>query len=336
MDAPNEFARHVMTWINELLDKLVTTVPCGYHRDGPPATEPTALAAIALCAHGNHDAAVGALGWLSGLQSGDGSIGPTEELNSPGWPTSLVLLAHRLIREHGSTAIVSDRSRIGGNEKLQSAQVAFDADRAIAWLLEAKGEVRERTAPMGHDPMLLGWPWVLGTHSWLEPTALAVLALKATGHGSHRRTREAIRLIYDRQLADGGWNYGNTVVLGQTLRPHLQPTALALLALNGEQDNETFVAKSVAYLQAELAPNTATASLCYGILALGRYGVLPANAENWLEAAYHRSVARDGSPHKLTLLALAASCAAGFAREASEKRVDTDEHWRSPMTLTQL
>ena len=41
------------------------------------------------------------------------------------------------------------------------------------------------------------------------------------------RIREAVRLLWDRQLPHGGWNYGNTVVLKQELRPHLLPTGLA-------------------------------------------------------------------------------------------------------------
>ena len=34
---------------------------------------------------------------------------------------------------------------------------------------------------LGHDSTLIGWPWVEGTHSWIEPTAWAVLALKSVG-----------------------------------------------------------------------------------------------------------------------------------------------------------
>ena len=93
------------------------------------------------------------------------------------------------------------------------------------------------------------WPWVLGTHSWIEPTAFNVLALKAAGRGEHPRTREAVRLLVDRLLPTGGCNYGNTTVLGQQLRPHLAPTGLVLLSLAGEQINDSRIAKSLAYLQ---------------------------------------------------------------------------------------
>src|SRR2546428_787916 len=89
-----------------------------------------------------------------------------------------------------------------------------------------------------------------------EPTALAatamhVLALKAAGHRDHPRTREAVRLLIDRLLPGGGCNYGNTIVLGQELRPQLQPTGLAMLALAGETDPDGRVAMSLAYLKSE-------------------------------------------------------------------------------------
>ena len=71
--------------------------------------------------------------------------------------------------------------------------------------------------------------------AWLEPTAMALLALKHTGHDAHVRAREAVDLLHDRLLPNGGSNYGNTFVFGQELRPHVQPTGLALLALTGER-----------------------------------------------------------------------------------------------------
>ena len=107
--------------------------------------------------------------------------------------------------------------------------------RGIDWLVETRGVALERTEQLGHDSTLIGWPWVEGTHSWIEPTAWAVLALKSAGLSQHPRTREAIRLLIDRLLPDGGCNFGNTVVLGQQLLPHLQSSGICLLALAGER-----------------------------------------------------------------------------------------------------
>src|SRR4051812_49310004 len=82
-----------MTYLDELLDRLAGQVPCAYHDGGPGSTEPTALAAIALAAHGRQVPAARALKWLGGLQAADGSVGPTASQATPGWPTSLAVLA---------------------------------------------------------------------------------------------------------------------------------------------------------------------------------------------------------------------------------------------------
>jgi hypothetical protein len=75
---------------------------------------------------------------------------------------------------------------------------------------------------------------VAGTHSWIEPTALGVIALKAAGHERHERVQEAIRMILDRQLPHGGWNYGNTFVFGRELRPMPESSGAALAGLAGQ------------------------------------------------------------------------------------------------------
>ena len=220
-----------MDWREQLLDRLADCVPCGYERGGPTATEPTALASMALVAAGRTEAAEKGLAWLAEMQQTDGSLGPAEGLSSPGWPTSLAILADAIA--HGSDS--GERDGSIGFVALTILPLVrkskFDRQRGVEWLLATRGTTLERGERGGHDPMLVGWPWAEGTHSWVEPTALAVLALKAVGLGDHDRTREAVRLLHDRLFSDGGCNYGNTVVLGQELRPHLQPTAIALLAL---------------------------------------------------------------------------------------------------------
>src|SRR5262249_9989037 len=108
--------------------------------------------------------------------------------------------------------------------------------RAATWLLAEKGqpipsEAASEGSIVGHDPSLIGWPWIDGTHSWMEPTALAILALGREGLAAHARVAEGVRLLYDRALPHGGWNYGNRSVFGRELRPQPGPTGLALLAL---------------------------------------------------------------------------------------------------------
>ncbi len=182
--------------------------------------------------------------------------------------------------------------------------------RAVAWLLSVEGSRIEYLDKTGHDTTIIGWPWVQGTHSWIEPTAISVLALKHAGLSDHPRTREGVRLLIDRLLRSGGCNYGNTVIFGQELRPHLQPTGLTLLALAGERDSSNRIRRAIDYLLGELSAQTPTASLAYGLLGLAAQGALPREARDWIGTAAGRTLARDASCYKLALAALAALGAA--------------------------
>ena len=152
----------------------------------------------------------------------------------------------------------------------------------------------------------MGWPWVVGTHSWLEPTAWAVLSLYAAGKKDHERVDEAVRLLVDRILPDGGCNYGNTVVLDQVLRPHVEPTGLVMLALADKDIKDQRIERSLDYLQAQIQPRQGTASLCYACFGLAAHGQLPTGWQKHLTASARRTLSRDASPHKIALLALAA------------------------------
>ena len=79
--------------------------------------------------------------------------------------------------------------------------------------------------------LLVGWPWVANTFGWVEPTAWALLALALAGKSDHPRAVEGRRLLEDRCLPEGGWNYGNKIVFKNTLMPFWDTTALATLAL---------------------------------------------------------------------------------------------------------
>ncbi|MHB1034146.1 MAG: prenyltransferase/squalene oxidase repeat-containing protein [Pirellulales bacterium] len=278
-----------MSWIEEIVGRLAEQPCCGYRRDTSPATEPTALAALALASHGRNDAAEHARQWLVQRQGSDGGVGISATDSTPQWPTGLAVLAWRSAGSNG------DQGRYQKN-----------IDRAIGRLLALKGGTTPVGEPFDHDTSLVGWPWVDGTHSWVEPTAIGLLALKATGHGQHARSREAVRLLLDRLLPDGGCNYGNVRVLGTLLRPHVEPSGLAMVALAGEQDSNGRVNRSLEYLRRQVSGDTTTASLCYGLMGLAAHGQRPKQADAWLESAGKRTLGRDGSPHRLALVALAA------------------------------
>lgn len=274
-----------MTWLPQTLDQLSARPVCGYSRDSAPASEPTALAALALTAHGRADDAARAIEWLGRVQAADGSVG-VREGESPGWPTSLAVLAWL-----GTSDFGRYQPRI---------------DRGVAWILATRGETMPQVSEFGHNTEIAGWSYADKTSSWLEPTALHVAALKSAGHDDHVRTREGVRLLIDRLLLGGGCNYGNTVVLGQTLRPHVQPTGIALLALAGEGDASGRIGKSVAWLRQAIGQETTTVSLAWALLGLWAHGIAMPRSSEWLAAAYRRTVEQGNSPHKLALLALAA------------------------------
>lgn len=164
-------------------------------------------------------------------------------------------------------------------------------DRAIRFLLESTGVhyPRQAQGPFAHDTLLKGWPWVAGTHSWIEPTVLGVAALQVAGFGQHPRVREAIRMIIDRQLPHGGWNYGNTLVFGHELRPMPESTgaALAVLARHVPQDTVT---SSLEYLLNTIGQLRTPLSLGWSWLGLTAWGhALPKS-----EALVERCLADQG------------------------------------------
>ncbi|MGI9430264.1 MAG: hypothetical protein ACR2NM_16505, partial [Bythopirellula sp.] len=189
------------------IDQLERCTPGGYLPNGSSATEPTAWAAMALAYAGRNESADRAGEWLVSLQSRNGSVSVGPDSSDPHWPTSLAVLAWRTIDP----------------ERYQ-----LPIERAVAWTIGARGSTVPRDPKIGHDTTLVGWSWAADTHSWLEPTAFATMALRASGNREHPRSQEARRLLLNRLLPDGGSNYGNTKILGQTLVPHLQPSGIVL------------------------------------------------------------------------------------------------------------
>jgi hypothetical protein len=280
-------------WIEPALDGLARQPRCGYWARGTVCAEPTALAAIALCMHERYVPARDAADQLAEMQDADGGVGVSVGQSTPVWPTGLAVIAWQTSGGDAADGIGSNPFRA-------------NIDRALAKMLTVKGEALNESQNLGHNVMLQAWPWVEGTHSWIEPTAIQLLALKLSGLGEHPRAREAVELIVDRLLPEGGCNYGNTTVLGNTLRPHMQPTGMALQALAGESDRSGRITKSLEYLRRELSPRTTALSLSHALLGLAAHDV-ELRADHWLEVAYRRNVAQGESPYKSAMLLLAAA-----------------------------
>ncbi|MGL4513588.1 MAG: hypothetical protein ACRCT8_10895 [Lacipirellulaceae bacterium] len=270
---------------SEALAALAQSPVGAYSSGGPVASEPTAWCAIALAEGGQRVASRVATEWLASIQAKDGSVGVTADQPDPAWPTALAILAWNAVDASGY------RDRIG---------------RAIDWALSQKPWTEERHRVFGHDTTLEGWSWAAHTHSWLEPTAFFVRALRAAGQADHPRMRQGVTLLVDRLLPSGGANYGNTVVLGQELLQHLQPSGVVLWALEGEAIEDARLGKSLDYVDRAVREPTGVASLCWGVLGLAAHGRDVTALEASVVEAFPRAE-RAGGVHKTALVALAAA-----------------------------
>ena len=222
--------------------------------------------------------------WLQEIQGADGSLGLSATQATPGWTTPYAMLLWLELDRHAEAR-----------------------DRAVEWLLSRQGHAFEKPpgSPIGHDTTIRGWPWVEETHAWLEPTALGVLALARSGYRGHDRTREGIRLIRDRAVRSGGWNYGNNAVFGRDLRPQPAPTGLALAALATTGERDGCVDRAVEYLGEFLPQTRSPQSLGWGLAGLKAWGARPAGCGDWLAEAFEQSIRRRDPAPQLAYLLLA-------------------------------
>jgi hypothetical protein len=269
---------------DHLLDDFRRKPLVGYHVRTKPSSEPIAWVSMALSTVGDLESAREGANWLARLQANDGSVGVRLGEPEPKWPTSLAVLTWLTWQS------------VAGRDPFQQ-----NIDRAVQWITSNEGKTQPRDPQTGHDTTLAGWSWAENTHSWVEPTAMNVLALRAAGLHDSPRTRVGIALLLDRELASGGANYGNTTVLGQELRPHVMPTALTLLALSAESVHPK-TRHSLDYLIKTVHGNYAAASLGLSVLALTAYQRVPPTASQWLAEAAERVARRDNAPYKKAIL----------------------------------
>ncbi len=291
---------------NTLLQLRDRTGGWGYRTDRGPTAEATALVCLGLwscrdlpSSAARRDAIDRGCDWLQELQQADGSVGISPGLTQPGWTTPYCLLLWNALDAHPHAR-----------------------RRASAWLLDQKGAQHDGDQELtrsivGDDQSLLGWSWTQGTHSWLEPTAVSAVALDREGLGDHPRVDEGIKMILDRALPHGGWNYGNKSVFGRPLRPQPAPTGMALLALAARagKTRPRAVDKALNYLRQVLPEVSAPISLAWGILGLRAWAVCPAAAETWLSRSFALHGARRDITAGLGLLALAGGEPLLFSRK---------------------
>jgi hypothetical protein len=213
----------------------------------PSFSEPTLLMILALIASGDAAAAGPLTDWVMKNRNSNGSIGLNSEFAGEGlWNSSpLAVALHHL-------GFQSER------------------DAAIEFLLGFRSIQLQRNPDNDVDTMLVGWPWVPSTFGWVEPTAWALLALALAGKSDHLRAIEGRKLLEDRCLPDGGWNYGNRIIFGQTLVPFWDTTALAALALG--DSNRGLLDKNLDLLEKSLPELHSLLSNVWACLCFARFG----------------------------------------------------------------
>jgi hypothetical protein len=221
----------------------------------------TAWAVLALEACGSdRNLSISACRYLASVQHIDGRLSVIQGQKEPFWPTFLTILAWK---------------KIPGFEN--------ELDLALKFLLRSTGKhmPKQIDSPFAHDTSIKGWPWIENTHSWVEPTSLAVLALRVCDYGKHERVQEAVRMILDRQLPCGGWNYGNTLVFGKHLMPSPECTGHALCALIGYTEPDV-VKSSIDYLNREVSRIRTPLALSWSIFGLTAWSHSPSEAQKWV------------------------------------------------------
>jgi hypothetical protein len=296
MDA--ETANSLQDWSDQQQKRLIAQPLVGYANGEPATAEPVAFAAITACAYDLKAPAETACRRLLEAQNANGSISVRLNDEGPYWPTSLASIAWRQFE------------RVWPQEAGSWCSDAYR--RGIDFLTSFGGQKIDADDIFGHNTQLVGWPWVDGTHSWLEPTAMALLAMRHCGFAKHARAVEAAELLLDRQLPSGGANYGNTYVLGQKLRPHVMPSAMCTVALHRFTPQPKSHQATIDYLRSEIHRPIAAISLAWAIHALTSASIDNEDPSGLdfrapLRSAIERLQVTGDNPHRQNMLLLSAN-----------------------------
>lgn len=228
-------------------------------------TETTSLALLGLGTLGDRSLAKRTsrgLSWLSERQNPDGGWPLDSELRESSWPTSLAVLCLALFEDHRQRALRGARWLIR------------QQGRGLGWLSSLLYRLAPSKLAAQLNPDLKGWSWTPGAFSWVEPTAYALIALKKLrpslrGTQAEERIRQGELMLYDRMCEGGGWNYGNSKVLGENLPPYPDTTALALIALQDRHEEANRL--SLQALRRMLTGIESGLALSWSILCLSLY-----------------------------------------------------------------
>lgn len=223
----------------------------GYHAGASSAVEPSSWALMALSTvsgkPGLPQAADRGFRWLSGSQLPDGSWPPFPGQLQGCWATSLACGACSVYVARLPGACETPLSR--GLEWLCCAVPGEGSWRSL---------LRFRLSPSCRlgAPSAYGWSWTQNTSSWVEPTAYALLALRAAPATllpakAKDRIERAERFLFDGRCRDAGWDVGNPPDAGIDRTPQTEPTAWALMALSNYA-NRADVKEGIEWLETKI------------------------------------------------------------------------------------
>ena len=207
-----------------------------------------------------------------------------------------------------TTALATITLRVTG---ARSAQI----EKSLRWLLDSKGreghwfwkwKFRTVDRAVQFNPDKYGWPWFPETVSWVIPTAFSLIALEQSDACCRiepvvNRIQLGTEMLRDRACPQGGWNAGNGMVFGSALMPHIDTTAIALLALTEGKD--AAAAQGLNWLRHACADCSSVYSLAWSAIALA---VHQDQALNHCVANLYRTLSSTDAIPTIEALSLAA------------------------------
>jgi hypothetical protein len=238
-----------------------------------PSMEATSWVLVALSDCSAPQALEKTAQFLVTAQNADGGYSTEPGAGKSSWVTGPAVLAMRKLESE-----IGDRSL--------SSEVSKSISKALTYMCDSRAEFYPAVGRLllfmvkGVEGVRYarGWPWDKQCFHWVEPTSYNLMALKTLGvPATHKDYFDEIikiaeKFILEHGCKGGGWNHGNNKTLGAYLPPYRVTTAEALLAVQGNRDNQT-VKDALKYLTSLSGENTSSMSLAWSILALNAYGL---------------------------------------------------------------
>ena len=118
------------------------------------------------------------------------------------------------------------------------------------------------------------WPWLPDQGVWIEPTAMAVMALAddyAASEVLKPRVEAAVRYFIQYRTPTGGWDQGNAGELDTLVFPRAYQTALVLMALTQVAPGE-ILPLDISALKRDMQHDQGVLAISAGLLALRTLG----------------------------------------------------------------